>query len=59
MTDQLEPAVRTLIDAANAGDIDTFLAGFTTDGVVDDWAVSSAERNASGRGVMRSSSASA
>ena len=37
MADDLEPAVRTLIDAANAGDIDAFLAGFTTDGVVDDW----------------------
>jgi hypothetical protein len=37
MTDQLAPAVRTLIDAANAGDIDAFLAGFRTDGVVDDW----------------------
>jgi hypothetical protein len=37
MADHLEPAVRTLIDAANAGDIDSFLAGFTTDGVVDDW----------------------
>jgi hypothetical protein len=37
MADHLEPAVRTLIDAANAGDIDTFLAGFTTEGVVDDW----------------------
>jgi len=37
MADHLEPAVRTLIDAANAGDIDAFLAGFTADGVVDDW----------------------
>jgi hypothetical protein len=37
MADHLEPAVRKLVDAANAGDIDAFLAGFTTDGVVDDW----------------------
>jgi hypothetical protein len=37
MADHLEPAVRRLIDAANAGDVDTFLAGFTADGVVDDW----------------------
>src|SRR5882672_3956754 len=37
MTDQLEPAVRTLIDAANAGNTDAFLSGFTADGVVDDW----------------------
>lgn len=29
MTDQLEPAVRTLIDAANAGNIEAFLSGFT------------------------------
>lgn len=37
MAEDLQPGVRTLIDAANAGDIDAFLAGFTTDGVVDDW----------------------
>jgi hypothetical protein len=37
MADHMKPAVRTLIDAANAGDIDAFLAGFTADGVVDDW----------------------
>jgi hypothetical protein len=30
-------AVQRLLDAANAGDIDAFLAGFTADGVVDDW----------------------
>jgi hypothetical protein len=29
--------VRTLVDAANAGDTAGFLAGFTSDGVVDDW----------------------
>ena len=29
--------VQRLLDAANAGDIDAFLAGFTEDGVVDDW----------------------
>lgn len=37
MTDQFEPAVRTLIDAANAGNIEAFLSGFTAEGVVDDW----------------------
>jgi hypothetical protein len=37
MADHLDPAVRTLIDAANAGDVDAFLARFTADGVVDDW----------------------
>jgi hypothetical protein len=29
--------VQRLLDAANAGDIDGFLGGFTEDGVVDDW----------------------
>ena len=29
--------VARLLDAANAGDISAFLAGFTEDGVVDDW----------------------
>ncbi|GAB3895453.1 nuclear transport factor 2 family protein [Kibdelosporangium lantanae] len=29
--------VQVLLDAANANDIDAFLAGFTRDGVVDDW----------------------
>jgi ketosteroid isomerase-like protein len=33
----VNPAVQALIDAANANDIDAFLAGFTEDGVVDDW----------------------
>jgi hypothetical protein len=29
--------VQVLLDAANANDIDAFLAGFTENGVVDDW----------------------
>jgi hypothetical protein len=29
--------VQALLDAANANDTDAFLAGFTQDGVVDDW----------------------
>lgn len=29
--------VQRLIDATNAGDTAAFLAGFTTDGAVDDW----------------------
>jgi hypothetical protein len=34
----MPPAVRTLIDAANAGDTEAFLAGFTAHlGLVDDW----------------------
>jgi hypothetical protein len=30
-------AVQALLDAANDNDTDAFLAGFTKDGVVDDW----------------------
>lgn len=37
MTTHVPPPVQTLLDAANRGDTDGFLAGFTTDGVVDDW----------------------
>jgi hypothetical protein len=38
MTPVLPPAVRNVIDAANLGDPDAFLAGFTPHlGVVDDW----------------------
>ena len=37
MTDEIGVAVRTVIDAANRGDVEAFLAGFTSDGVVDDW----------------------
>jgi hypothetical protein len=37
MTDELPRPVRTLVDAANAGDTAAFLASFTTDGIVDDW----------------------
>ncbi|MEV4759368.1 nuclear transport factor 2 family protein [Micromonospora sp. NPDC049559] len=37
MTEQLDRAAQRLIDAANDGDVDAFLAGFTEDGVVDDW----------------------
>jgi hypothetical protein len=29
--------VQALVDAANANDTDAFLAGFTSEGVVDDW----------------------
>lgn len=35
--DTVPTAVRRLIDATNAGDMDAFVAGFTADGVVDDW----------------------
>lgn len=37
MTMELDPAVQALLDAANKGDLPAFLAGFTDDGVVDDW----------------------
>ena len=33
----LPKPVQALVDAANNGDTDGFLGGFTTDGVVDDW----------------------
>ncbi|WP_436531406.1 nuclear transport factor 2 family protein [Actinoplanes sp. HUAS TT8] len=33
----MDEAVRRLVDAANRNDIEAFLAGFTADGVVDDW----------------------
>jgi ketosteroid isomerase-like protein len=33
----LPKAVQALVDAANRGDTPAFLAGFTPDGVVDDW----------------------
>ncbi len=36
MTDLPQPVAR-LLDAANRHDSDAFLAGFTADGVVDDW----------------------
>jgi ketosteroid isomerase-like protein len=36
MTDLPAP-VRAALDAANAGDVDAFLACFPPDGVVDDW----------------------
>jgi hypothetical protein len=35
--EELDEATRRLVDAANANDIDAFLAGFTADGAVDDW----------------------
>lgn len=33
----LPPAVQRVVDAINAADTDAFVAGFTDDGVVDDW----------------------
>jgi ketosteroid isomerase-like protein len=33
----LPPAVRTFVDATNAGDSDAFVAAFTPDAVLDDW----------------------
>ena len=35
--EELNEPTRRLVAAANAGDVDAFLAGFTADGVVDDW----------------------
>jgi hypothetical protein len=37
MTTSLPDPVRTLLDAANGGDTESFLGSFTADGVVDDW----------------------
>ncbi|MDO8213619.1 nuclear transport factor 2 family protein [Conexibacter sp. CPCC 206217] len=37
MTGPIPQPVVTLLDAANANDLDAFLAAFTADGVVDDW----------------------
>ncbi|MCO8270210.1 nuclear transport factor 2 family protein [Actinoplanes sp. TRM 88003] len=37
MTAELDAPAKRLLDAANANDTDAFLAGFTADGVVDDW----------------------
>jgi hypothetical protein len=37
MPDPLPPPVARLLDAANANDVDAFLATFPDDGVVDDW----------------------
>ena len=37
MTSELPRPVQAALDAANAGDLDAFLASFTADGVVDDW----------------------
>lgn len=39
MSDILLPApVQAMIDAINAGDTDAFVAAFTADGFVSDWA---------------------
>jgi hypothetical protein len=37
MSSDLPRAVQAIIDAANRGDAEAFLAYFTPDGVVDDW----------------------
>lgn len=36
-TVELPPALRTLVDATNAGDSARFLTAFTDDGFLDDW----------------------
>ena len=35
--DELDPAVRAVLDATNAEDTQAFLAAFAEDAVVDDW----------------------
>lgn len=35
--DKLEPPIKAVIDATNAGDHKAFVAGFTKDGAVNDW----------------------
>jgi len=37
MSERVPGPVQALLDAANAGETDAFLAGFTEQGVVDDW----------------------
>jgi ketosteroid isomerase-like protein len=46
MSSELPPPVQAALDAANAGDLDAFLATFTPDGVVDDWGREFAGREA-------------
>jgi hypothetical protein len=47
-TPSLPQPVARLLDAANAHDTEAFLAGFTEDGVVDDWG-----REFAGAGAIR------
>jgi hypothetical protein len=49
VTAEVPPTVALLLQAANDNDVDAFLAGFTTDGVVDDWG-----REFSGADAIRS-----
>jgi hypothetical protein len=37
MTDDLDPPIRAMFDATNAGDSDAFLAAFADDAVLVDW----------------------
>jgi hypothetical protein len=37
MAERVPEPVQALLDAANAGDTEAFLAGFSEDGLVDDW----------------------
>ena len=37
MSERVPGPVQVLLDAANAGDTEAFLAGFTEEGLVDDW----------------------
>jgi hypothetical protein len=37
MAERVPGPVQALLDAANAGDTEAFLAGFSEDGLVDDW----------------------
>ena len=36
-TEDLEPPIRAMIDATNAGDSDAFLQAFADDATIDDW----------------------
>ena len=58
MTGAPPAPVARLLQAANDHDTDAFLAGFTDDGIVDDWGREFAAPTPSADGATRSSSAS-
>jgi hypothetical protein len=57
MPEPVPEAVARLLEAANANDVETFLATFADEGVVDDWGREFVGRDAIGHGATTSSSA--
>jgi hypothetical protein len=57
MSSSIPGPVTRLLEAANRHDTDSFLASFTDDGLVDDWAASSLALRRSEDGATESSSA--